>query len=200
MWNGIHTKTYNLNGPNYNKMLINNSLCYFTTRVVYAQITVTCDKGIKMRVFVFGLFFGRTSLMESWPKLVQLVLPVFSFIQFYRFYVSLEDNWCCLICFTYCLLTNSYMPVLMTRFSIHALLIRIYRYTCACRCTPLGIRHTTRWGVLTPLHLRVQILELGSRWTSWWSELHSVASWIISWPSGALSFQAPLLVSRVFLL
>jgi len=31
---------------NNNKVLINNSLCYFATRVVYAQSTVTWDKGI----------------------------------------------------------------------------------------------------------------------------------------------------------
>jgi len=51
--------------------------------------------------------------------------------------------------------------------------IQIYRYTCACLCTPLGIYHTTRWEVLTPLNLHVQILDLGPWWTSWWSESHS---------------------------
>ena len=34
-----------------------------------------------------------------------------------------------------------------TRFLIHDLLIHIYRYMCAYPCTPLGIHHTTRWGV-----------------------------------------------------
>ena len=37
MWNGTQTKTYNLDGPNYNKMLIYNLLCCFATRVVYAR-------------------------------------------------------------------------------------------------------------------------------------------------------------------
>jgi len=46
MLNGTHTKTYNLDGHNYNKMIIYNSLCYFATRVVYARITVPWDKGI----------------------------------------------------------------------------------------------------------------------------------------------------------
>ena len=40
--------------------------------------------------------------------------------------------------------------------------IQIYRYTCAYSCTLLGIRLTTRGGVLTPLNLNVQILELGA--------------------------------------
>jgi len=38
MWNKTYTKAYNLNGLNYNKMLIYNSLCCFATQVVYAQI------------------------------------------------------------------------------------------------------------------------------------------------------------------
>ena len=54
------------------------------------------------------------------------------------------------------------MSVLMTRFSIHALLIQIYRYTCAYLCMPLGIRHTTRWAILTPLNPQVQISEFGA--------------------------------------
>ena len=41
-------------------------------------------------------------------------------------------------------------------------MIWIYRYTCAYLCTPLGIRNTSRWGVLTPLDLDVQISELGA--------------------------------------
>ena len=38
----------------------------------------------------------------------------------------------------------------------------IYRYTCAFLCTPFGIHHTTRWGVLTPLDPHIQIPELGA--------------------------------------
>ena len=38
----------------------------------------------------------------------------------------------------------------------------IYRYTCAYLCTPLGIRITTRWGVLTPLYPHVQVSELAA--------------------------------------
>jgi len=41
-------------------------------------------------------------------------------------------------------------------------MIQIYRYTCTYPYTPLDIQHTTRWRVLTPLDLHVQILELGA--------------------------------------
>jgi len=38
--------------------------------------------------------------------------------------------------------------------------IQIYRYTSSYLCMPLGIRNTTRWGVLTLLNPHVQVLEL----------------------------------------
>jgi len=41
-------------------------------------------------------------------------------------------------------------------------MIRIYRYTCVYLCTPLGIRITTCWGVLTPLNPHVQVSKLGA--------------------------------------
>jgi len=69
------------------------------------------------------------------------------------------------------LFTYSYMLMLTIRFSCS--LTRIYRYTCAYLCTPLGIHRITHWGVLTPLDLHIQILELGLWWTSWWSELRT---------------------------
>jgi len=79
-------------------------------------------------------------------------------------------------------------------------LTRIYQYTCACLCMPLGSRLTTRWGVLTPAVLYVHILELGLWWTSWWSELRSdsVVDQLLTVLSPFLS--GPLLVSQVFLL
>jgi len=40
-------------------------------------------------------------------------------------------------------------------------MIRICQHTCAYLCTPLGIRITTCWGVLTPLDSHVQVSELG---------------------------------------
>ena len=40
--------------------------------------------------------------------------------------------------------------------------IRIYWYTCAYPCMPLGIHNTTRLGVLTPLDPHVQVSELGA--------------------------------------
>jgi len=41
-------------------------------------------------------------------------------------------------------------------------MIQIYRYTCAYLCSPLGIRITTRRGVLTPLDPHVQVSEFGA--------------------------------------
>ena len=153
-----------------------------------------------MRVYFFGLFLRRTSLWESWPKLVRLIFLVFDliqFYQFYRFYVSLGDNWCCLICCTFRLHTCS--CILCSRHSFQYLLMTwIYRYTCAYPCMPLGIRHTTRWGVLTPLTPYVQILELvdsPSCWLEWRSESvdHRQTVW------GPILLD-PLLGSRTFLL
>jgi len=66
---------------------------------------------------------------------------------------------------------------------------RIYRYTCACLCTPLGIHHTTRWGVLTPLDLHVE-MNLDRDGLPGDQSCAVVASWINSWPSETLSFQA----------
>ena len=85
------------------------------------------------------------------------------------------------------------------RFSIHALLIRIYWYACAYPITPLGIYHTTRWrvsdspGSLCP--------DLGA-WNLW---ILSVAdqkcaavAWIIGRSSEALSFQPPCSALKIF--
>ena len=40
--------------------------------------------------------------------------------------------------------------------------IRIYRYTCAYLCSPLGIHITTRRRVLTPLDPYIQVSEFGA--------------------------------------
>jgi len=52
--------------------------------------------------------------------------------------------------------------------------IQLYQYTYVCPCTLLDIYHTTRWRVSdspgSALDLRVQILKLGSWWTSSWLE------------------------------
>ena len=83
-----------------------------------------------MRVSLFGLFLRRTSLMESWPKLVRLVLLVFGFIQFYRFYVSLGDIWCCLICVIFCLHICSYMHMPTTQFLMHTCDLDLSIHVC----------------------------------------------------------------------
>jgi len=59
-----------------------------------------------------------------------------------------------------------YLLVSVCLYSRHDFLdmfmIRIYRYTCAHLCTPLGIRITTRRGVLTLLDHHVQVSELAA--------------------------------------
>jgi len=87
-----------------------------------------------MRVSLFGLFLRHISLMESWPKLVRLILLVFGFIrfyQFYRFYVSSGNIWCCLICFIFCLHICSCMRGLTTRFSMHIYNSNLSIYVCS---------------------------------------------------------------------
>jgi len=60
-------------------------------------------------------------------------------------------------------LSCSCMLVLTTQFSM-----RVYNSNLSIHvsylCTPLGIRITTPWGVLTPLDPHVQVSELGLMW------------------------------------
>ena len=150
-----------------------------------------------MRVFSFGLFLWRTSLMELWPKIVRLILLIFNFIQFYQFYwfyVSFEDNWYYLICFIFRLLNCSCMPLLTTKFSIHALLTQTYRCTCAYFCTSLGIHHTTRWGVSDSPGSACPDPRVWSLWILPVADQRCAAgAWIISRPSectiGGLNFR-----------
>jgi len=91
----------------------------------------------------------------------------------------------------YFLSTCSYISILMTQFSIHALLIWIYRYTCAYPCTPLDIHHTTRWGVSDSPRSSCQDPRDWSLWILLVAYQSSAAvAWIISKPSEALSLQA----------
>jgi len=61
----------------------------------------------------------------------------------------------------------------MTQFSIHAFLLRFID-----TCVPVYARYLALIlplvrDFLTPLDLHIQILEFGSWWTSWWSELRN---------------------------
>ena len=69
-------------------------------------------------------------------------------------------NWFYHIYFTCYFLTCSCMPILMTRFSIHAPWLGFIDTRVLVLARHLA--HTTHWGVLTPLDLHVQILELGA--------------------------------------
>jgi len=65
--------------------------------------------------------------------------------------------------------------------------------------TPLGIYHTTRWRVLTLLDLHVQISKLRAcRFFRLLIRDAQTKRGSLIRPSRALSFQAPVLVSRVF--
>jgi len=199
MWNGTHTKTYNLDYPNYNKMLIYNSLCYFAARVVYARITKTWDKGIYMRVFLFG-FLWHSSLVESWPMLVRLILLIFIFIQFYQFNFMLVKE---IAGVALSALLPAFLPAPVCMCSWYGfqyiLMTWIYRYTYSYPCTPLGICHTTRWGVLTPriFMSRSQSLKLGDS-PGCWSEMRS-GSVDHRQTVQSLTFQAPYLALEFFL-
>jgi len=77
-----------------------------------------------------------------------------------------SDNWFCNIYF----LTTS-LPAPVCQYWRHIfqymLMTLIYKFMCVSPCTPLGIHHTTLWGVLTPLDLHVQISEFGACGFSW---------------------------------
>ena len=83
--------------------------------------------------------------------------------------------------------------------TVFMFMIQIYRYTCAYLGSPPGFRITTRRGVLTPLDPHVQVLELGACELPAADQSGAAVAWISSRPFRALSFQAPLCASRVFL-
>jgi len=89
----------------------------------------------------------------------------------------------------YYLVTCSCMSMLTTQFSILALLIWIYRYTCAYPCTPLGIHHTTRWGVFDSPGSSCPDPWTWSLWILLVADQSSgVVAWIIGKPSKAIFF------------
>jgi len=99
---------------------------------------------------------------------------------------------CSLLDIIYYLSTFFYMYVLMTRFSIHAPLIWIYRYTRACPCTPLGIHYTTCWGVSDSPGSSCPDPRAWSLWYLLVAYQRFVGvAWIIGRQSETQSFQAP---------
>jgi len=75
-------------------------------------------------------------MFRSWLPLVFYSTSLL-FLLYYTMHVP------CLISLT--ISACACMYVLTTRFSIHALLIWIYRYTRVCPCTPFGTRIITHW-------------------------------------------------------
>ena len=83
-----------------------------------------------MRVFLFGISLRDNNLMNLSTEPIQLVLSLL--------YISSFD-----VSFMFGCVCSRYGFQCM-------LLIRIYQYMCSCPYTPLGIHHTTRWGVWLP--------------------------------------------------
>ena len=55
------------------------TIVWFATLILYAWIYVAWDKGIYMRVSLFGLFLRCTNLMWPWLKRIQSILLIISF-------------------------------------------------------------------------------------------------------------------------
>ena len=94
---------------------------------------------VYMRASLFGLFLQHSNLTDRNSSLYNWFYYIYFLHPYLLLYVCAHDT------------------IFNTSF-----LTRIYRYTCAYLCTPLGIHHTTYWRVLTPLDLHVQILKLGA--------------------------------------
>ena len=118
-----------------------------STYLSHEVVNWVCTTGFAIFAFI-GFYF-------KFLVFIIIILYMFTFwlttcvLPYYYLVLIILYYACFLFDITYYLFACSCMPVLMTRLSIHALLIRIYRYTCAYPCTPLSIHHTTRWGVLT---------------------------------------------------
>jgi len=91
------------------------------------------------------------------------------------------------------------MSMLTTQFSMHVydsdLLIHV-----GLSLHAIGIHHTTRWGVLTPLDPYVQILKLGACGFSWLLIKDAQRKRGSSTDHLTPILPGPLLISRVFLL
>jgi len=113
------------------------TIVWFATLILYAWITVAWEKGIWMRVSLFGLFLRCTSLMWPWPKCIQSILLVISFTLEFLFY---KDH---------AILVHTCHTCALTPYSC---LFAIWLLPVHC------------WEVLTPLDLYVQVPKLGSKW------------------------------------
>ena len=118
-----------------------------------------------MMVFLFGLSPRSINLINISTELVQLIL------------LHLFISSCDVLFMFGCIWSwHNFQCIL---------LIQIYRYTCACPCTLLGIHHTTRWGAFwLPwiLMFRSQSLELVDSLGCWskmlnWSVDHRQTVW-----------------------
>ena len=182
-----------------------------------------------MRVSLFGLFLRGTNLMEPWPKPVQSNLPVSDFTSDFRFYgyyyiccsypaLPLVSYSTSLLILSYhtastsCLIslimsTFSCMLLLTTRFSMYDYDSVLSIHICLSQhAIWLLYHHSPGSFIWLPwiLMSRSWSLEHVGAWSVWIlpvaDQSGAAEAWIPSRPSEALSFQAPLCASRVFLL
>jgi len=102
------------------------TIVWFATLILYACFPVAWDKGICMRVSLFGLFLRCTSLMGQWLKRIQSLLLIISFT--------------CISCFMIRYIRSIYYACVLTPFMslshlavVHLLLYVLTPWICTFR-------------------------------------------------------------------
>jgi len=151
---------------------------YLVTCDCMCLITMIWDKGIWMRVSLFGLFPRRTSLMEAWPKLVQSVLLVIGFPILWWLWYTCS-----------CLLYLCSNPCFLNLISFVLDIIS----TCAHPSSPPGFCIILAWGVSSDSP-GFSCPGFGA-WSVWIlpvaDQSGAAVAWISSVPSRVTSFRAP---------
>ena len=144
--------------------------CWYIIRCVILQFGLYALglrlHGIKVYRLGFSCLDYFFDVLVSWSRDLNLYdwfclySILFSFYQFYRFYVNLGDSWCCLICFTSRLLTCSCMHVLMIWFSIHSYDLDLSIYIFLSLHTTWHLPHHSLGSFNSPnLHVKIPKLE-----------------------------------------
>ena len=103
----VHILRYMGHTSNNNKILINNSLCYFAIRVVYIQLTITWDIRYIDEGFLFWIIPSMFLSHEAVIWVVSLVFPyllssnfnldfLFCFFYYYSIYLY-SDFFICVL-------------------------------------------------------------------------------------------------------
>jgi len=135
-----------------------------------------------MKVSLFGLFLRGASLMGPWLKLIQSILLIIGFIRISGF-----------------MILYLFMSCLSTYILFHNHLCSSWFATWLSHHTRLGSIIWLPWILMS----RSWSLEHVRAWSEWIlpvaDQSGAAVAWISSRPSVALSFQALLFASRVFL-